>query len=101
MAPRLDLQAKLIEILQSANVYFQPPPNVVMNYPCIVYQRDYNQVNHADDIPYRTRYRYQVTVIDRNPDSEFVDKVLQLPMCTYDRFYTSDNLNHDVFKLFF
>lgn len=101
MAPRRDLQALFLGILGSDNVYFQPPPTIKMGYPCIVYRRDYELAEHADDIPYKRRKRYLVTVIDQDPDSDIPDKVAELPMCTYDRFYTADNLNHDVYKLFF
>lgn len=101
MAPRLELQTILIGILGSEQVYFQPPPTVLMSYPCIVYQRDYELTNFADDKPYKTRRRYQVTVIDRDPDSVIPAKIAALPLCVYDRFYTADNLNHDVYKLFF
>lgn len=101
MAPRLELQSILTDILESNHVYFQPPPSVQMEYPCIVYSRDYELYNYADDITYKRRKRYLVTVIDRNPDSEIPDKIAELPLCTYDRFYTADNLNHDVYKLFF
>lgn len=101
MAQRLDLQEVLTEILGSDQVYFQPPPNVKMVYPCIIYSRDYQQTSFADDRPYSLKKRYQVTVIDENPDSVIPDKVAELPMCVFDRFFTADNLNHDVFKLFF
>jgi hypothetical protein len=101
MAQRLELQAILTEILDSNHVYFQPPPSVQMDYPCIVYARDYQLTNFADDNPYKHRTRYLVTVIDRNPDSGIPAKIADLPMCVYDRFYTAENLNHDVFKLFF
>lgn len=101
MGQRLELQALLTQILGSNNVYFQPPPTIEMHYPCIVYHRDYQLVNHADDNPYKKRWRYLVTVIDRDPDSEIPGKVSDLPMCSYDRFFTFHNLNHDVFKIFF
>lgn len=101
MAPRLELHATLIDILGSANVYFQPPPNLVMEYPCIRYVRDDMDIRHANDKPYKHRKRYLVTVIDRNPDSSIPDSIAQLPLCSYDRFYTAENLNHDVFTLFF
>jgi hypothetical protein len=101
MAQRLELQAVLTGILETDNVYFQPPPTVQMQYPCIVYHRDYELSEYADDIPYKHRKRYLVTVIDRDPDGGIGDKIAQLPMCVYDRFYTADNLNHDVYKLFF
>jgi hypothetical protein len=101
MAQRLELQSLLLDILGTEHVYFQPPPTIIMEYPCIVYQRDYVQINYADDYPYKHRKRYLITIIDRNPDSDIPDKVAQLQMCVFDRFYTADNLNHDVYKLFF
>ncbi len=44
---------------------------------------------------------YQVIVIDKNPDSDYVKKVSLLPMCSFDRHYVADNLNHDAFTLYF
>jgi hypothetical protein len=101
MAPRLELQELLTEILETDQVYFQPPPTVSMEYPCIVYRRDFELTRFADDKPYSHKKRYQVIVIDRNPDSNIPNKIAELPLCSYDRFYTAENLNHDVFKLFF
>lgn len=101
MAERMDLQTLLKGILEADNVYFQPPPTVKMVYPCIVYRRDSANTIFAGDKPYQNTKRYQVTVIDRDPDSLIPDKIATLPMCTFERFYTADNLNHDVFKLFF
>lgn len=72
-----------------------------MEYPCIVYHRDYAETLFAGNLPYRNSKRYQVTVIDRNPDSPVPDKVAKLAMCTFDRYYAADGLNHDTFKLFF
>lgn len=98
---RLELQKILEEILGSRNVYFQPPASVKMNYPAIVYHRNIGDTKFADNNPYGFRTQYKVILIDRNPDSPFVRKLAELPMCLYDRFYTVDNLNHDVFNLYF
>lgn len=101
MAQRLELQTLLKSILGSNNVYFQPPPTVKMEYPCIVYSRDTIDIKHANDKPYSLTRRYSVTYITKDPDGVVVEKLANLPLCSYDRFYTADNLNHDVFKLFF
>ena len=101
MAPRFQLHQLLEDTLGTENVYFQPPANVMMKYPCIVYHRDSADVQHADNYPYNYTKRYRITVIDQNPDSPFPDKVGLLPLCTFDRFFTADNLNHDVYTLFF
>lgn len=99
MAPRLQLHELLEQI--TSTVYFQPPANVSLTYPCIIYKRDSARTEFADNTPYARKKRYQVTVIDKDPDSDLPDKVAALPMCLFDRFYTADNLNHDVFNLFF
>lgn len=101
MGQRLELQILLVSLLESNNVYFQPPPSINMQYPCIVYKRDTAITNFADNKPYKNKKRYQVTVIDPNPDSEIPDKVAALSLCSFDRFFTTDNLNHDIYNLFF
>lgn len=101
MDQRLKLQELLKVILGSGQVYFQPPNNVKMQYPCIVYRRDFASTQFASNLPYRNTKRYQVTVIDRDPDSEVPDEVAKLPLCSFVRHYTADNLNHDVFNLYF
>ncbi len=97
--PREQLHALLLTLADY--VYFQPPSNLVMQYPCIVYKRDNAETLFAGNKPYRYVKRYQVTVIDSDPDSDIPDKVAGLPLCGFDRHYTADNLNHDVFNLFF
>lgn len=101
MNRRLELHKLLVEILGSRNVYFQPPATVKMKYPAIVYNRNDFDNQHADNIPYVQKVGYQIIVIDKNPDSEIVGKVAQLPLCRYDRHYNSDNLNHDVFSIYY
>lgn len=98
---RLNLDKILREILGTSNVYFQPPETVKMKYPAIVYSRDDIENDHADNGVYMQSTVYQVVVIDRDPDSEIVTKVSKLPKCTFDRHYAADNLNHDVFTLYF
>lgn len=99
MAERQMLQTLLSEL--APNVYFQPPENVRLEYPCIIYKRDAAETLFAGNNPYRYTKRYEIKVIDRDVDSEIPDKVAKLPMCVFDRHYTADDLNHDVFNLFF
>lgn len=97
---RLQLHQVLKETSGIDNVYFQPPNNVAMEFPAIVYQVDNRRTEYANDKPYSHRKRYQVTVIDRNPDSDIPDKVADLPLTSFTRFYVVDNLNHHVFNLY-
>lgn len=101
MDKRLQLQVLLESILGSRNVYFQPPSSHVIRYPAIVYERDSMDVSHAGNQPYSLKKRYQVTVIDKDPDSEIPDKIAALPLCRLARHFASDNLNHDVFNIYY
>ncbi len=101
MSRRLELQTILEELLGSRNVYFQPPASLRMAYDCIVYERSKIKIDHADNRPYRMHDRYQVTAIYKNPDSDLPHKIAMLPACSHDRHFTADNLNHDVFNLYY
>lgn len=96
---RIKLQNILEEILGSRNVYFQPPENIKMKYPAIVYTRSDIKNTYADNEVYKQDNVYQITVIDANPDSDIVKKISKLPMCRYNRNFKSDNLNHDIFVI--
>lgn len=97
---RLELDRIFCEIAGEDHVYYQPPSSVKMKYPAIRYERARVSNDHADNAPYRINVGYQVTVIDRNPDSKLTEAVMKLPMCTYNRHYYAENLNHDVFIIY-
>lgn len=101
MAPRLELHDLLLDLLGSECVYFQEPPNTGMGYPAIVYALDSAKTIFADGTPYVIGDRYQVTVIDSDPDSLIPGKVRLLPMCLFAQRYVANNLNHSVYNLYF
>ena len=101
MASRLQLHEVLCEILGTRNAYFQPPASVQMKYPAIVYGLDDIKNTFANDGVYSSLRRYSVTVIDKNPDSPIVSRVATIKTCRFNRHYEKDNLNHDVFTIYF
>ena len=95
-----ELQELLSEIVP--NVYFQPPENLKIKYPCIVFERSNALTNYADNRPYQITKRYSITLITKTSDNdEYIDKLLNLPMCTFDRQFIIENLCHDVFNMYF
>ena len=103
LTDRLKLHQMLCEIIGSTSpkkCAFEPPPSINLEYPCIVYERANARIFHADNAPYLIRDRYTVTVIDEDPDSEYVEKLEKLPLTSYDRHFYSDGLNHDVFTIY-
>lgn len=101
MARRHKLQEVLEAVMGSRNVYYQPPATLRMNFPCIVYELGGSDSRYADDIKYSRHKFYQVTVIDRNPDTEVPDMVEALPYSSMDTTFVKDGLNHFVFTLHF
>ena len=101
MYDRMKIQQTFEEILWSKNVYFQPPESIKMSYPCIVYNIASGDTKYADNKQYSFKFRYNVTLIDKNPDSLFVNKIMSLPSCKFDRHFAKDGLNHFVFNIYF
>ena len=84
------------------HVYFEPAPNVKMEYPAIVYSRSYIHTQHADNRPYIKKNRYTITCIHQSPTAKWPDATIgELPMCEFEREYVADNLHHTVYVLYF
>lgn len=88
-------------ILKSSNCYYSPPTGFNMRYPCIKYDLSDPNVVHADNIPYLMQLQWDITIIDEDPDSKLADVFFNMPKCKFDRKYSSENLNHFVFSLYF
>lgn len=102
MEKRLKLHAILTSILPSGrNVYFQPPESIKIEYPAIIYKVDGVDVKHATNQNYLVRKKYLITLIDRDPDTKLVDKILELPYASLSQSFQRDNLNHYAFSLFY
>ena len=100
MADRLDLQRELETRLGSKNVYYDPPESLKMQYDAIRYSKNDIIVTAADNRKWSTCWRYELIHISKKPDSEVINRLLELPYCSYDRHYVSDNLHHDVLTIY-
>lgn len=98
---RIAFRNYLKEQIGIENLYFQPPASIKMNYPAIVYSIARVDNKFAANKNYLQFIGYQVIVIDKDPDSYIFKKVSRLPKCSFDRSFTSDNLNHFVFTIFY
>jgi hypothetical protein len=101
MGSRIELGEVLFSILGTASVYFQPPENIKIVYPCIVYELDRLDTIFSNDFPYIHKKRYQITVIDKDPDSVIPHNIAQLKQCIFSNKYKNDNLYHYVFNIYF
>ena len=98
-----DLQKDLQDLMGSkVKVYYQPPENLKLNYPCVIFDLNDAYSIHADNIPYLKVKRYSITLITTNADNEiYVDKLLSLPRCSMERSFTTDRLVHVLFNAYY
>lgn len=100
MASRLDLHNELKAFYP--NVYFQPPSNIKMVYPCIVYNKTGKFRTFAGNGIYQSLQEYQLTVIETNPDSTVADDIEQhFQSCVIIQYYAAENLNHTNLQLYY
>ena len=99
---RQNLHNKLKEILGSDHVYYQPPSNHKMEYPCIIYVRNTSRTSNADNNVFLKRDAYDVTFIHKDADDDICDKLLEgFSLIRRQTRYKADNLYHDPFYLYF
>lgn len=107
MGKRELLQLKLETIIDKTepngdkHVYFNSPSGHNMVYPAIRYNLKTINGSYANNTVFLQQKAYELTLIDTNPDSIYIEKILQLQYCSFDRFYTADNLNHWTFTLYY
>ena len=102
MNSRLELQKEFETLLGSKNVYFQPPESIKLKYDCIIYQQRRPDIKRADNKAYGYTQSYDVTIISKSPTFDLPERMVKhFMMCTLDRFYTADNLNHWALTLYY
>lgn len=71
-----------------------------MKYPSIVYEVGAGLRTPADNKKYLYYQGYSVTFITKDPDPDIPDKLLELPYCTFERQFKSENLYNWIFFIY-
>jgi hypothetical protein len=100
MVKRLQLHNELLKFIP--NVYYQPPSDIKMIYPCIVYNKTGKNRHFGNDVIYLSQQGYQLMLIERDPDSDVADRIeSHFQHCAINQYYTVDNLNHTTISLYY
>lgn len=99
MASRLQLHEKLCTALGSRHVYYQPPENLKMEFPAIIYTLQDMTHAMANNGKYIKNRSYKIIVITSDVDSQIVNNVEDLDYCKFQQVYTADGLYHYVFRI--
>lgn len=102
MRTRLDLQNELVRVLGNENIYFQPPTNTKIKYPCIIYKLNKVESKFADNKRYIAHKKYTITHIYQKYSQNLQDQLLDsFDYINLDNPFCSDGLYHDVYTLYF
>lgn len=95
-----DLLHLLRQAVQHDRVYFQPPENLKIGYPAVVFHLSKIEIDHASNVPYKGAKEYSVTLITKDPEPDVIDEILKIPYSSLDTTYISDGMNHFVFTVY-
>jgi hypothetical protein len=97
---RVKIHNKLVDVLGSNKVYFQPPSTTKLEYPCIVYSLSNLISKYAENKMYVYNRSYEVILIHQKPYNGIKDKMLTIDKCRFNRVYVSDNLYHYAYTIY-
>lgn len=96
---RTQLNDLLKEILESDNVYYQPPSSVKRIVPYVEYKLVKMGGAFANGARYTSTEKYQLTYVYEDPEDPIVKKLLALPYCSFQSSYKVQSMYHTVFEI--
>ncbi len=91
---------KLFPENQEPHVYFQPPQNTKIIYPCMIYKLSDMPQKWANNLPYHWERAYELTYITQDPNDPMAEKLIALRETKFNRYFSADNLHHFVYIIF-
>ncbi len=99
MFKRIETQTYLETLLGSRNVYWQPPENLKLEYPAIVYSRGSLDNKTANNKVYFQGVPYDGVVISKDPEIAVIEKLSLLNNVSMSKPYVFDGLHHIPFTI--
>lgn len=96
---RLNFQNELLKICK--NVYFQPPSNNVIKYPCIIYSLKQMHSLKAADSNHVVMAGYDVVALDKNPDSDIIKKLMNFKYTNFNKQFVSNGVYNTNFTIYY
>lgn len=103
MRTRSEFHQALVDALGAPYVYAQKPEGLkTYKGNRIIYSREEIDFSNADNQKYVGYSKYSVTLVSKDPDWPLVEDILHMfQFCKHDRHYVTDNLNHDVYIIYY
>lgn len=102
MNRRHELTPIFKRLLGNNNVYFQPPEDLKMLYPCIRYRLSDIKQFKSNNKLYNHMQGYEVVYITKEPDSALVDQILkEFDYVSFQNVMVVNNLYHYRYRLYY
>lgn len=99
---RIELQYKLEEVLGTNKVWFRPPENIKLSFPCIIYNLRTSNMRYADNKTYSAMRCYDIQLIHKTADTNLIEDLLNaFPYISFENSFTVENLIHENFILYY
>ena len=101
---RLFLHSLLQSAFPDVTIYYRPPGNILLEYPCIVYEKKAAEPSFSNMTTYVIGTRYQLSFLSKLPgysNTQLMYVALhgQGLVVTSNDSYESDDIVHDVFNV--
>lgn len=95
------LKDKLL-VFKNLHFYYQPPENLKMVYPAVIYSFDGIDDRHANNNVYKRKLRYSLIYVSEDPDDRVINAIDSMEYCRMERSpYVADNLYHYPFTIYY
>lgn len=99
MSEQEDFHNQLEAIFPGLNLYYRPPTNLLLEYPCIVYDVKNFNASRANNAVYVNGTTFRATVMSVLPGYEDTRNMLQLAHSEHINSFISDGIVHEVFDI--
>ena len=97
---RLELHALLEAAYPDLTIYYRPPSNLPLEYPCIVYSLAGHDLSHSNNSTYNVGDIFDVSLITVRPGTTHSNNpMLKIRGCTLTTIYSQANLIHNKFRI--
>lgn len=102
MVSRIELQDVLAKIESGTKAYYQPPSNLQIQYPCIIYKDKPGATMKVADGLYKYTNRYDLLYITRTPKQSVIPLILgTFSYSSLSDIYVNDGLHHYAFTIYY
>lgn len=94
------LYPMLDAVSDEVTVYYQPPEEIKLDYPAILFEKTGGEYSFANNKVNSKAAKFKVTVIYKDPNFEYEESMSHIRYCSPDTSFRTEGLYHDVYTVY-